>query len=168
MSRPCTVCTHESRGEIEVAAVGAEPNRRVATRFRITESSLRRHLESHLPRAMVVAREAAEMTQADALLGRVHRIETDARRLLQKAEETGDFRCAIAAAKTSLDVVELLPKVREAEKEPGRSAGGFVIEIAIPGVNGLPAAASRVQPTDAPTRDASLGGGRPAGFLEPK
>jgi hypothetical protein len=168
MPRACSVCIHKDRTEIEAAAIGPEPNRRVATRFRITESSLRRHLESHLPRAMVVAREAAEMTQADTLLGRVHRIETDARRLLQKAEETGDFRCAIAAAKTSLDVVELLLKVREAEREPERSAGGFVVEIAIPGVNGLPAAASRVPSTDAPTRGASLGGGQPGGFLETK
>jgi hypothetical protein len=123
MARPCSICSRPDRAEIDAAAVGAEPNRRIATRFRITESSLRRHLESHLPQALVKAEEAREVTQADSLLEKVHRIEADARRLLERAEKEGDLRCAIAAAKTSLDVIDMLVKVRDVERAQEAATG---------------------------------------------
>ena len=112
----CTLCRHPDRAEIDAALVApSEPLRIIAGRFGTSSATLLRHRE-HLPRALVVALEAAESTRADTLLEKVHRIEADARRLLEKAEATGDLRCAIAAAKTSLDVVEMLLKVREAER----------------------------------------------------
>jgi hypothetical protein len=58
------------------------------------------------------------LAQADTLLDKVHRLEDDAHRLLSRAEKEGDLRCAVAATKAALDVVELLLKVREAEKAP--------------------------------------------------
>ena len=113
----CTLCRHPDRAEIDAAlVVPAEPLRIIAERFGTSAATLLRH-KDHLPRALVVAVEAAAVAQADTLLEKVHTIEADARRLLEKAEKSGDFRCAIAAAKTSLDVVELLLKVRDAERE---------------------------------------------------
>jgi hypothetical protein len=116
MGRACTICSHRERAAIEAAAVGGEPNRRIAPRFGLSEKAIRRHLGAHLPRALAVAAEARGLAQADTLLEKVHTVEADARRLLEKAEKSGDFRCAIAAAKTSLDVIEMLLKVREAER----------------------------------------------------
>lgn len=114
----CTLCRRPDRAEIDaLLIVPAEPLRNIAARFGTSPATLLRHKE-HLPHALVVAREAEVVTQADTLLEKVHVIEADARRLLAKAEVSGDFRCAIAAAKTSLDVVELLLKIREAEKVP--------------------------------------------------
>lgn len=118
MGRSCTICSHRERAAIEAAAVGGEPNRRIAPRFGLSEKSIRRHLEHHLPRALAVAAEARGLAQADTLLDKVHRLEGDAHRLLSRAEKEGDLRCAVAATKAALDVVALLHKVRDAERAP--------------------------------------------------
>ena len=113
----CTLCRRPDRAELDAALVApAEPLRNIAARFGTSPATLLRH-KGHLPRALVVAREAEAVTQADTLLEKVHTVEADARRLLEKAERSGDFRCAIAAAKTSLDVIEMLLKVRESEED---------------------------------------------------
>jgi hypothetical protein len=127
MARPCVVCTHKSRAEIEAAAVGPEPNRRVATRFRITESSLRRHMESHVPRALAVAAEARELARADTLAGQVRDLQAHANRLRATAERDGDVRAALMAVKTLADLVELLLKAQTADRE--HSGTGHVQEM---------------------------------------
>ena len=117
MGRSCTICSHPERAAIEAAAVGGEPNRRIAPRFGLSEKAIRRHLGAHLPRALAVAAEARGLAQADTILDKVHRLEGDAHRLLSRAEKEGDLRCAVAATKAALDVVELLVKVH-AERTP--------------------------------------------------
>lgn len=81
----------------------------------IGEASIRRHAE-HIPRTLALAAQAAEETRADDLMERTRGLETDARRLLAKAEREGDFRAAIAAVRAALDVVELLHRVASERK----------------------------------------------------
>jgi hypothetical protein len=59
MARACTVCTHSQREGIETALVGREPNRRIAARFAIPETSLRRHAKEHLPQVLAHATQPA-------------------------------------------------------------------------------------------------------------
>jgi hypothetical protein len=58
MPQPCTICTHTSRPEIDRLIVSGEPNQRVATKFGVTESAIRRHRASHLPQALAKAQAA--------------------------------------------------------------------------------------------------------------
>jgi len=64
MPQPCTICTHTSRPEIDRLIVSGEPNQRVATKFGVTESAIRRHRASHLPQALAKAQAAKEVARA--------------------------------------------------------------------------------------------------------
>jgi hypothetical protein len=62
MARPCTLCHHDQRSAIDTALARGEPNRRVASRFGVTEVSTRRHKANHLPHLLA---EAARQEDAD-------------------------------------------------------------------------------------------------------
>ncbi len=113
MARVCTICSSPNRAAIDEALASGEPNRRIAARVGCAESSIRRHLEKHLPGAIVKAHEAREVARADDLLGLLREGVKDARRLRQKAEKERDYRCAVAAVKTMSDIVEKLAAVAE-------------------------------------------------------
>lgn len=113
MPQTCTLCRHPRREEIDTELVEAKATlRNTAVRFGTSPATLIRHRE-HLPRQLARAVEIAEATRADSLLERTRQLEDDARRLLAKAEATGDLRVAIAAVKVALDVVALLHKVAD-------------------------------------------------------
>lgn len=115
MSRPCSVCRHPDRAAIDAALVSGDSYRGLSGRFGTSKSALERHRE-HLPRGLALAREAEAATRADDLLERTRSLEVDARRLLAKAEKEGDFRAAIAAVKTALDVIAVLHRVADTRK----------------------------------------------------
>lgn len=122
MARTCTVCTHPDRAAIDEAlAAKTDAVLGVSRRFGIGRESLRRHLMRHLPGTLVKAQEAREATRADDLLGILRDGVADARRLAARAELEGDLRCAVAAVKTSGDIVEKLAAVAE---RLGRSPDG--------------------------------------------
>ena len=75
MSRKCSVCTHAKRGEIDNALVRGDSNRRIATQYRLTESSLRRHKAGHLPQSLAKAQEAEEVANADDLFGQLRELQ---------------------------------------------------------------------------------------------
>lgn len=113
----CSLCRHAEREAIDAAIVeGRDSLRNIALRYGTSAPSVLRH-RAHIPGALVLAQEAAEVTRADSLLERTRRLEDDARRLLAKAEAEGDVRAAIAAVKTALDVVALLHKVAAEARE---------------------------------------------------
>lgn len=113
MARACTVCIHPERAAIDAALVGGEPNRRVAARAGISETSVRRHREKHVPGTLVLAQDAEEETSAGNLLERVRAAETHARGLARQAQEEGDLRAAVAGLKVVLDALALLDRVAE-------------------------------------------------------
>jgi hypothetical protein len=100
------------------AAVAANRGsiRGIARQHRVSPDALERHAAKHLPRALARAVETREDARAEDLAAKTRRLEADARRLLKKAEDEGDYRCAIGAVKTLLDVVALLHKVAEERK----------------------------------------------------
>ena len=116
MPAVCSLCRHAEREGIDAAIVaGRDSLRNIALRYGTSAPSVMRHRE-HIPGALVLARKAEEVTAADSLLEKTRTLESDARRLLAKAEAEGDFRAAIAAVKTALDVVALLHKVAAEEE----------------------------------------------------
>jgi|SRR5690625_21162 len=57
--RPCTVCEHAERSEIDKALVRGRPYRRIAKEFGLSEAAVRRHANNHVPKLLEDAREAA-------------------------------------------------------------------------------------------------------------
>jgi hypothetical protein len=113
LPRPCSVCSHRYVALIDDALVKSVPYRRIATEFEASEEALRRHKREHLPELIAKAHEAEEATRADDLLGELRAIRDSILRLAEKAEESEDYRTALAGHTSRFKYVELLGEVRE-------------------------------------------------------
>jgi hypothetical protein len=118
MGRPCSICSHPGRGEIDKALVSGQPFRGISRRFAASPDAMERHAKAHLPKALAKAKGAAEEAYGDSLAEKVRALETHADRLRAQAEKDQDIRAALAAVKVLTDLVELLLKVRSAETVP--------------------------------------------------
>ena len=105
------MCDHPVRQGIDEALVNGTPYRSVAKQFEISESAVYRHKVEHLPAHLLKAREAAELASADDLLDQVRHLQTHALNILERAEETGDLRTALAAISQARGNLELLGKL---------------------------------------------------------
>lgn len=129
--RPCSVCADSRRSEIEAAIVGgAEGFRAISRRYEIGRHALQRHARTHL-RAQLAAAESARKErgagQAVTLLDRLAQINTDAGRLLSKAEAAEDFRAAVAAVRELRGLVELEARLLGELRSGGSVAVGISI-----------------------------------------
>ncbi len=110
MPRVCTICTHEKRADIDSALLAEEPYRHIATRYGTSTGALQRHRE-HLPVHLAKAKDAEEMTQADTLLEQVRNLQTRALSILDRADDSGDLKTALAAIREARSNLELLGKL---------------------------------------------------------
>jgi hypothetical protein len=111
MPRRCTVCDHPQRHSIDETLVTGASYRSVAKRFELSESSVYRHKTEHLPVHLLKAREVREAARADDLLEQVRHLQTHALDILERAEEAGDLRTALAAISQARGNLELLGKL---------------------------------------------------------
>jgi hypothetical protein len=80
----CSICSHAQRGDIEGEIVSGIPNRRIATRFGLSESAVRRHKADHLPAKVAKATDAWETVQAGSLLEQLQQINKETRNILRE------------------------------------------------------------------------------------
>jgi hypothetical protein len=111
MPRRCTVCDQPEKHSIDEALVSGAPYRSVAKRFELSESSVYRHKTEHLPTHLLKAREVEEVAQANDLLEQVRNLQTHALAILERAENAGDLRTALAAISQARGNLELLGKL---------------------------------------------------------
>src|SRR5688572_31413541 len=111
MPRRCTVCDHPQRHIIDEALVSGTPYRSVAKRFELSESAVYRHKTEHLPAHLLKAREVEEAARADDLLDQVRHLQAYALDILERAENAGDLRTALAAISQARGNLELLGKL---------------------------------------------------------
>jgi transposase-like protein len=105
------VCDHPERHAIDETLVTGAPYRSVAKRFGLSESAVYRHKSEHLPVHLLKAREVEEVAQADNLLEQVRHLQAHALDILERAEEAGDLRTALAAISQARGNLELLGKL---------------------------------------------------------
>jgi transposase-like protein len=122
MPQVCKVCTHEDRPEIERAIVERTGTLTViASRYDVSDASLRRHRDNHLPqiRARAEAREAdavdavaeaaeSERVRLDDLLLRVRRLADEAEKILR---ETDNPTTALRANREARESLKLLAQM---------------------------------------------------------
>lgn len=75
MARPCSICTHADRLEIEKAILESVPFRQIALRYGMSAVSVRRHKEAHLSGRLVKAAEKKEQKESQALVAVVEKKE---------------------------------------------------------------------------------------------
>ena len=119
MARKCVVCEHEKINEINEALLAGETYRNIAKRFSVSISSLSRHKNQHIPKAMTKAQEAQEVAQADNLLEQVQNLQAKELSILAKAEASGDLRTALQGIREARSCLELLAKLQGELQQEG-------------------------------------------------
>jgi hypothetical protein len=111
MPRKCTVCTHPDGDAIDEALVAGTALSALSAKFRVSEDAMGRHKANHLPAKLVMAEQAAEVTEASNLLSQVQDLQGRALTILDKAEGTGNLRTALGAIREARGNLELLAKL---------------------------------------------------------
>lgn len=119
MPRPCTICSHPNRSDIDRALVAHVPYRRIAAQYAVSEQAIRRHRTEHLPEKLAQAEGATEAAEATDLLREVRALRSKAYGLLLKAEAAGDYRTALAGVREARGCLELLAELEgELDRRP--------------------------------------------------
>jgi len=111
MPRVCTICTHPQRAAIEQALIAGQPIRAIAITYGVSRSSLTRHRDNHLPKALVQAHSAQEAARADRLIGYVVELRENAMRIFREAVNRGKLRTALDALRLCLDATGTLARL---------------------------------------------------------
>jgi hypothetical protein len=112
MPRRCTVCAHPKVEAIDMALVAGEPYRSVANRYEsLSQASVQRHSENHLPATLAQAKEAEMVAHADDLLEQVRDLQIRTFAILEAAEASEQHRTALSAIREARGNLELLAKL---------------------------------------------------------
>jgi hypothetical protein len=117
MGRPCSVCSHPHRDEIDRALLGGAANRRVAARYGLSKDAVRRHTEAHLSPALAQAAAVERAERGRSLAGYVAELDAEARRLAELLERNGDARGAVAALRERIRLLGVIAQA--AVERPG-------------------------------------------------
>lgn len=112
MGRVCTVCTHPERGDIDAALAGESASkRRIAARYAVSATSLRRHAREHLPARLVKAMEQEDTRDAIDVYAQLKSVNSAVRDVLEQARKTGDGELVLKSADRVLRQLELQAKL---------------------------------------------------------
>jgi hypothetical protein len=111
MPRACTVCTSEHRDAIDAAIVSGAPSRRIAPRYGVGETAIRRHRRAHLSPAIVAAQDAAADERGQTLAERLEGLYLRAHRILDAAESGHSGTLGLAAIRELRGIAELLGRL---------------------------------------------------------
>ncbi len=119
MPRTCTVCVHADRPQIDKEIVAGGTLRGIARKHSVSEDALTRHKGEHLPATLAKAQAAESVAQADTLLEQLQGLRDKAMELLLKAEQSGDYRTALAGIREARACIETLLEVEgELDRRP--------------------------------------------------
>jgi hypothetical protein len=124
VGRDCMVCASPERDAIDVELAGGRPRRAVATQYRRTEASVRRHAHAHLQPGLHRVAEQRESLRLGALLDGLVRLagQTDAI-LAEAVSAGGDARLALAAIRESGQVIGAISRLTGARHWPDDRGG---------------------------------------------
>lgn len=129
MPRVCSICSHESRAEIERLLVSRSSYRAIAIQLGVGKDSLRRHAKEHLPALLAKAHEAEEIARADELIKQLRELQERTERLLDKAELHNKWHSAFVGVGQYRQNLELLARlIGELEATPAIQVNVLVSE----------------------------------------
>jgi hypothetical protein len=124
MARPCSVCSHTSRAEIDRELGGLRPVADVARMFEIGESSLRRHARNHLSGSLLVAASLEDGPQVSDYASALSLALSDVMAVRRAALAAGQAATVLRAAATTerlvstmgVDDEEVVRQLRDGER----------------------------------------------------
>jgi len=120
MSQRCSICLHPERAEIDKAIIKRVSNRAIASQYGMSTASVQRHKTAHIPKDLVIAKDAKDVAEAGNLLSELTDLKDRTERILAKCEQAGDLRTALLGIKELRNCVELLLKV-SGELQPAQT-----------------------------------------------
>ena len=121
MVRLCTICSHQSRYDIDSILVERSlAYRDIAGQFGVSKTAVGRHVsEGHISGLIALAADAERAAQADTLLDRIEALQSRTLAILETTEKTGEHRKALAAIREARRNLELIGEVtRELDRTP--------------------------------------------------
>lgn len=110
MARPCKVCRHPQRDQIDRALLTRGPYREIAKRFGVSPAGLHRH-SRHQGRALATVAANDPELYGRAVLSQVRELTSRALQILDRAEQEGDFRAAAGAIREARGCLELVARL---------------------------------------------------------
>lgn len=113
--RPCTICGHRDRAEIDRQIVAGASLPAISSNFGVTTKSLTRHRDNHVPTAAMQrglqAVAAGEALHGAALLGKASSLLRTAEAIMSAALADQDHRTALQAIREAGRMVEICAKL---------------------------------------------------------
>jgi hypothetical protein len=133
--RPCSVCDHTERRNLEIALLAGASVREVAQRYHLTKSTVARHQRLHLrPRLTPAEVAAPAIVQAIDdqnlrfdVMASMRELHTRTLALLTKAEASNDMHVALRAVREARGNLELLGRLDGSLDGPTAPTSGNVI-----------------------------------------
>lgn len=111
MPRVCTICSHESRAEIDSAYVAGVSYRSIAKQFRCSESAMYRHISEHIAQAIKQSQAAKEEAQALNVVEQLRTINEVALAIMREARSDKKNGMALFAIDRVQKQLELQAKL---------------------------------------------------------
>jgi hypothetical protein len=92
MARICTVCNHSDVEEIDRRLVSGDSIAGIARDFAVSEDSLRRHFDNHVPETLAASPSTKDIINGDNLLDQLQSARDKAIELLDMAIVAGDTK----------------------------------------------------------------------------
>ncbi|HZC04062.1 MAG TPA: hypothetical protein VE338_00320 [Ktedonobacterales bacterium] len=111
MTRPCTICAHPKRGEIDAALMAGSAYRVIARQFAVSHDAIQRHASSHVAQTIAHSQEAREEAQALDVVRQLKTINATTVAILQEARKQRDPDTALKAIDRIHRQIELQAKL---------------------------------------------------------
>jgi hypothetical protein len=111
MPKPCSVCIHKDREDIDRALLAGVPYRTLANQYGLSASALCRHMR-HLARYRQAMIAAEERRFNDAILDKLDLMDHRLGEIYRQAGDHRSLRVALDAIKENVRVLGLLEKLR--------------------------------------------------------
>jgi hypothetical protein len=121
MGRVCTICSHDSRYDIDCFLVDRSMSYRdLAGRYGLSKTAIGRHVsEGHISELIALAADAERAAAGESLLDRIEALQTHTLGILEATEETNEHRTALAAIREARRNLELIGEVtKELNRAP--------------------------------------------------
>ena len=116
MPKPCTVCTHTKRADIDRALMAGVSYRTLAAQYGPSPSALCRHVR-HLSRYLDRAHHHEDLKYHQAVLDKLDLLEVRLTRVFQDANQSNSLRVALECIKEHVKVLALQGKFRHRPPE---------------------------------------------------
>jgi len=117
LPRPCSICTHKQRAEIEEAILREEPYRSIKECFGVSDGAIARHKNGCMKAAVEAGRAAEVLASASEIQDRVKKIADDLHNISEEARGKDKYGPAVSAKRAELDALKMLaPQGGEASR----------------------------------------------------